>query len=50
MRTVYAKNRPGKEVYPPNAKVEDLEYGVHKITIVHGSDTKTYCQTASEAK
>lgn len=47
-RSVFAKNKPGNPVYPPRAKVGDLENAVHKLVIVSANDLKKHCNTYKE--
>lgn len=49
IHTVYAKNRPGKNVYPPSAKLEELPFGRHKIELVSEEELRPHCGYAKEA-
>jgi hypothetical protein len=42
-KSVYAKNKPGNPVYPPGAKIADLPYAAHKITIVRRDQREPNC-------
>jgi len=48
VHSIFAKNKPGNPVYPPRAKVQDLENAVHKLTIVSAYDVKKYCEAYKE--
>jgi hypothetical protein len=45
-KTIFAKNKPGNHVYPPNAKVEDLPFQQHKITLVKEKEIILHCTAA----
>jgi hypothetical protein len=47
-QTVYAKNKPGKPVYPPNAKLEDLPFQQHKIVLVRETQIVLHCTAAKQ--
>ncbi len=42
-KTVYAKNKPGKPVYPPHAKVADLPFNRHTIVLRRADDVVKSC-------
>jgi len=44
-RTVYAKGKPGKPVYPPGAKVADLPHNQHQVHVVRKGTVKPTCTT-----
>ena len=48
-KTVYAKNKPGNQVYPPNAKVEDLPFQQHKIVMVKENEIILHCLSAKRS-
>lgn len=47
-KTVYAKNKPGKQVYPPKAKVKELPFGRHQIFGVRADQVVENCTAAKE--
>jgi hypothetical protein len=42
-KTIYAKNKPGKPVYPARAKVKDLEFGRHEIVLRRDNEIVPHC-------
>jgi hypothetical protein len=44
--TIYAANKPGNHVHPPGARVEDLPFGRHLITVVEEKELRKFCETA----
>lgn len=49
-KSLYAKNAPGKPVYPPKAKLEDLPNGTSKVVLVIGEEDTNGCLTFKEKK
>ena len=49
-QTVYAKNKAGNPVYPPNAKVEDLPYNRHKVVLRRDTDVVPHCLAVKKRK
>jgi len=50
IRTIYASNKPGKNIYPPGAKTEEREFGQHKIELVTEAEVRPYCSDAKRRK
>lgn len=50
IRTVYASNKPGNNVYPPKAKTAELPYGRHQIEMVCENEVRPNCSDAKERK
>ncbi len=42
-KTIYAKNKPGNPVYPPNAKTADLPYNRHVISLRRADEVVAHC-------
>ena len=47
-RTIYASNKPGDHVYPPRAKLKELPFGRHQITIVRADEVVPHCTAVKE--
>ena len=45
-RTVYAKGKPGNPVYPPGAKVADMPFDQHNVTVVKPMQLVPHCLAA----
>ncbi len=42
-KSVYAKGKPGKPVYPPGATIKELPYGQHNVFIVRKETLVPHC-------
>jgi len=47
-RTIYAKNKPGKPVYPKYAKVKELPFGRHQVVMVKPDEVVPFCTAVKE--
>jgi hypothetical protein len=47
-RSKYAKNKPGKPVYPPGAIIEDLPFNRHRIEVVNDDTVMPSCTAAKK--
>lgn len=47
-KTIYAANKPGDNVYPAGARVEELPYAMHKIKLVEENEIQKNCTDVKE--